>query len=104
MRSPALRRAFFVLIVLLAVFLLVISAVGQSTGGRIVGRVSDSTGAVVGGVKITLVNEATGVGRDTTTNESGDYTFVEVVPGNYRAEYILQGFKKFVHQERHSGS
>jgi Carboxypeptidase regulatory-like domain len=96
MHSPTLRRAFLCSIVLLTVFLLVISAVGQSTGGRIVGRVSDSTGAVVGGVKITLVNEATGVGRDTTTNESGDYTFVEVVPGNYRAEYILQGFKKFV--------
>ena len=96
MHSPTLRRAFLCSTVLLTVFLLVISALGQSTGGRVLGRVSDPTGAVVSGVKITLVNEATGVGRDTTTNESGDYTFIEVVPGNYRAEYTLQGFKKFV--------
>ena len=96
MHSPTLRRAFLCSTVLLTVFLLVISALGQSTGGRVLGRVSDPTGAVVNGVKIALVNEATGVSRDTTTNESGDYTFIEVVPGNYRAEYTLQGFKKFV--------
>jgi outer membrane receptor protein involved in Fe transport len=62
----------------------------------LIGRVADPTGAVVSGVKVALINDATGVSRDTTTNESGDYTFIEVVPGNYRAEYSLQGFKKFV--------
>jgi len=97
MHSPAVRRVLLCSVVLLTVFLLTISALSQSTGSRILGRVSDPTGAVVSGVKITLVNEATGVGRDTTTNESGDYTFIEVVPGHYRAEYTLQGFKKFVH-------
>ena len=97
MHSPAVRRVLLCSVVLLTVFVLTISAPGQSTGGRILGRVSDPTGAVVSGVKITLVNEATGVGRDATTNDSGDYTFIEVVPGHYRAEYTLQGFKKFVH-------
>ena len=97
MHSPAVRRALWSAVLLLAIPLLIIPAFGQSTGGRILGRVSDPTGAVVSGVKITLVNEATGVSRDATTNESGDYTFIEVVPGHYRAEYTLQGFKKFVH-------
>jgi hypothetical protein len=97
MHSPAVRRALCSAVVLLAILVVLIPAVGQSTSGRIVGRVSDSTGAVVSGVKVTLINQATSVGRDTTTNESGDYTFIEVVPGNYRAEYLLQGFKKFVH-------
>jgi hypothetical protein len=31
----------------------------QSTGGRILGRVSDSSGAVLAGVKVTATNEAT---------------------------------------------
>jgi hypothetical protein len=66
----------------------------QSTGGRILGRVADPTGAVLAGVKITLVNDATGASRDTQTNPSGDYTFVEVVPGSYRVDYELAGFKK----------
>ncbi len=33
----------------------------QSTGGRILGRVADPSGAVLANVKVTLVNEATGV-------------------------------------------
>jgi hypothetical protein len=96
MYSPTVRRASLCFLALLSTFFLILPALGQSTGGRVLGRVADPTGAVVNGVKVTLVNEATGVSRDTTTNENGDYTFVEVVPGNYRAEYSLGGFKKFV--------
>ena len=50
----------------------------QSTGGRILGRVSDPSGAVLAGVKVTLANEATGVTRDSVTNDSGDYGFPQV--------------------------
>ena len=92
--SPALQRASFLLSVVFFVIAAVICASAQSTGGRLVGRVTDSTGAVVNGVRVTLINDATGVSRDTKTSESGDYTFVEVVPGNYRVEYVLEGFKK----------
>src|SRR5262245_25116337 len=55
----------------------------QSTGGRILGRVADSSGAVLAGVKVTATNEATGVSRDTLTNTSGDYAFPEVPVGTY---------------------
>jgi hypothetical protein len=81
---------------LLAFFALVSSTLvlAQGTGGRILGRVTDPTGAVLAGVKVTLVNEATGVSRDTQTNESGDYAFVEVPVGVYRLEFDLAGFKK----------
>jgi hypothetical protein len=68
----------------------------QGTTGRIVGRVSDPGGAVLGGVKVTLVNEGTNVSRDSKTNESGDYDFVEVPVGTYRLEFDLTGFKKNV--------
>ena len=71
----------------------------QSTGGRIIGRVADSSGAVLGNVTVRLTNDATGVVRDTKTNESGDYSFVEVQPGNYSAEFELAGFKKNVQRD-----
>jgi len=61
----------------LVVLLCLISStllLAQGTGGRIIGRVADATGAVLANAKVTLVNEATGVSRETTTNESGDYT------------------------------
>ena len=53
----------------------------QSTGGRILGRVADPSGAVLAGVKVTLVNEATGVSREAVSSDSGDFVFVEVPVG-----------------------
>src|SRR5256886_821411 len=83
---------------LLAFFCLMGSTVmlAQSTGGRVLGRVADPSGAVLAGVKITLTNEATGVSRLAQTNSSGDYVFVEVPPGNYSVEFEQTGFKKNV--------
>src|SRR5437667_1070393 len=96
MSSPTLRRTAFCLVLVASFSLALLPVSAQSTGGRILGRVSDSTGAVVTGVQVTLINDATGVSRDTKTDQSGDYTFVEVVPSKYRVEYTLQGFKKNV--------
>jgi hypothetical protein len=68
----------------------------QGASGRIVGRVADPTGAVLSGVKVTLANEATNVSRGGVTNDSGDFSFVEVVPGTYTVQFELTGFKKNV--------
>src|SRR5882757_9060901 len=68
----------------------------QGTGGRIIGRVDDSSGAVLANVKVTLVNEGTNVSRDAMTNSAGDYDFIEVPVGTYRLEFNLTGFKKNV--------
>jgi hypothetical protein len=68
----------------------------QGASGRIVGRVADPSGAVVAHVKISLLNEATGISRDANTNDSGDYSFVEVAPGTYTVQFELTGFKKNV--------
>jgi outer membrane receptor protein involved in Fe transport len=66
----------------------------QSTGGRILGRVADPTGAVLGNVKVTATNEATGVPRATQSNDGGDYVFPEVPVGVYTLTFELAGFKK----------
>jgi hypothetical protein len=94
--SLAHRVSAFSLTVLALLTVFTLPGLAQSTSGRIVGRLADPTGAVLAGVKITLVNEATGASRNTQTNASGDYNFVEVVPGSYRVEYELTGFKKNV--------
>jgi outer membrane receptor protein involved in Fe transport len=73
-------------------------ALGQGTSGRILGRVADTTGAVLANVKVTLTNEATGLGRSVQTNDTGDYVLVEVVPGTYTVQFELTGFKKDVHR------
>ena len=70
----------------------------QGTGGRILGRVADPTGAVLGAVKVTAINEATGVARDAQTSDSGDYVFPDLPVGSYTLNFELAGFKKGVHK------
>src|ERR1022692_1198521 len=70
----------------------------QGTGGRILGRVADPSGAVLGKVKVTAVNEATGVARDAQTSDSGDYVFPDLPVGTYTLNFELTGFKKDVHK------
>jgi carboxypeptidase family protein len=83
---------------LLVVFCLMGSTVmlAQSTGGRVLGRVADPTGAVLANVTVRLINEATGGIRETKTNAGGDYSLLEVAPGSYTAEFEQTGFKKNV--------
>src|ERR1022692_1224805 len=68
----------------------------QSTGGRILGRVADPSGAVLAGVKVPAPKEAAGGSREAQTNEAGDYVLVEIPPGTYTVQYELTGFKKNV--------
>jgi carboxypeptidase family protein/TonB-dependent receptor-like protein len=68
----------------------------QGTGGRILGRVADPSGALLGKVKVTAVNEATGVSRYTESNDSGDYGFPDLPVGTYTLSFELGGFKKDV--------
>jgi Carboxypeptidase regulatory-like domain len=90
---PSLR-AHFTAVCLAALLCSALDLFAQGTGGRILGRVADPSGAVLANAKVTLVNEATNVSRDATTNSSGDYDFVEVPVGTYRLEFDLKGFKK----------
>ena len=50
------------------------------------------------GVKVTLVNEATGVASSAQTNDTGDYSFPMCPWARYRLEFDLAGFKKDVHR------
>jgi len=84
------------LIVLGVLALVLAPAFAQSTGGRVIGQVSDPTGAVLAEVNVRLISESTGAIRTAKTNADGDYVFVEVVPGAYRAEIEQQGFKRSV--------
>jgi len=65
---------------------------GQSTVGRISGTVTDSTGAVVPGASVTIVNPATGFKQEAFTQESGVFVFPSLAPGAYNVEVALEGF------------
>ncbi len=71
-------------------------AAAQGTGGRVLGRIADPTGAVLSSVKVTATNDATGVARDSVSNDSGDYVFPDLPVGTYTISFDLAGFKKAV--------
>ncbi|MFZ0955511.1 MAG: carboxypeptidase-like regulatory domain-containing protein, partial [Candidatus Sulfotelmatobacter sp.] len=68
----------------------------QVDTGSITGTVTDTTGAVVSGAKVTLTNEGTGTSLSTTTGADGVYEFSPVRIGSYKLEASAQGFKKEV--------
>lgn len=76
------------------VLALPLAAAAQIDTGAIVGRVRDSSGAVLPGVTVTLTQEATGVASSTVTNQSGEYTFPGQRIGRYTVTAELEGFKK----------
>ena len=84
------------LLALVCLISLATSLQAQSTGGRILGRVSDPSGAVLSGANVTLANEQTGASRTAQTDKTGDYQFLEVPVGTYRIEFDQPGFKKSV--------
>lgn len=63
------------------------------TFGEITGEVRDSTGAIVPGVTVTITNVATNGVRSTISNDSGNYSFPSLPPGQYNLRAEKQGFK-----------
>ena len=70
----------------------------QSVYGRIGGTVTDVSGAAVPNTTMTLTNLATAVKNSMESNSSGEYAFVNVVPGRYKLEAEKNGFKKFLRE------
>jgi hypothetical protein len=80
----------------LAAFLAVtvVPAYAQKITGTIRGTVTDPTGAIVQGAKVTVKNEDTGLTRSGTTTSAGIYSFAELPVGSYRVEVEHAGFKQ----------
>ncbi len=66
----------------------------QVDTGSITGTVTDTSGAVVSGAKVTLTNEGTGTNLSTATGADGVYEFSPVRIGSYKLDASAQGFKK----------
>ncbi len=69
---------------------------GQTFYGSIVGSVSDTTGGTVPQALVNLTNLGTAERRSMSTDSSGNYQFVNLVPGQYKVEVEKPGFRRFV--------
>ena len=76
--------AFLVAIIVLA--LAPTSGWSQNVYGTIAGTVTDTSGAAVANAIVTLTNLDTAQKRSIETDSSGNYTFVNILPGRYKLE------------------
>ncbi|MCX6622043.1 MAG: TonB-dependent receptor [Acidobacteria bacterium] len=82
-----------IIVVLMLATLLGGTMWGQSTGATLVGTVTDSTGAIVVGAKVTVTNEGTGISVSVTSNESGGYAVANLPAATYTVHVELKGFQ-----------
>src|SRR2546428_9624696 len=80
----------------ISVFMFSALAVAQVTTGTISGTVSDSTGAVVPGVNVTLKSVEKGISRTVRTDEGGRYRAPELALGSYEITAAATGFETVV--------
>ncbi len=66
----------------------------QETTGAISGVVTDSSGAAVPNVQVTVTEPTSGLKRTISSNASGEYTVPELPPGNYKVVVIAPGYKE----------
>jgi hypothetical protein len=72
------------------------SAPAQTTRGTITGTVTDSSGAAVPGITVTVIHTATGIGTSAQTDREGTYTIPLLASGTYQATVEQSGFKKYL--------
>ena len=83
-------RVLGIVCVLLAISL---PAFSQSTTGRILGSVSDQTGAAVAGATVVITDVQRGTTRTAVADASGNYAVPELQPGVYKVRAEAKGFK-----------
>ena len=84
----------------IAVLLFTVSFVfAQTTGtATVVGTVTDSSGAIVPGATVSVVNTETQFIYTGATTADGNYYVPNLIPGTYRLTVEAQGFKRYVQE------
>src|SRR6266536_5063050 len=93
LRASRLTRSLsLAVLTLLSAFCLLPSAFSQSATATLSGTVQDANGAVIPGVEITVMNPATALERQVTTNDEGSYAVPLLPPGRYIVTARRSGF------------
>src|SRR5690242_5361890 len=91
------RLAISVLVLPLALF-------AQEFRGTISGMITDPTGAMVAGARVTVTETNTGTKIPTVSGASGEYTAAFLLPGDYEIDVQMQGFRGFSRRGVHVGA
>src|SRR5271154_4391777 len=84
---------FRIVSVLLVLALSTAALWAQSNEGRIIGTIRDTSGGVVVGARVSIINTETNVVRALVSNSAGDYVAPALEPGSYKVSAEAPGFK-----------
>ncbi|MGH9511519.1 MAG: carboxypeptidase regulatory-like domain-containing protein [Terriglobales bacterium] len=95
MMLPCFRKNPWQFAFVMALMLGSITALAQTTisTGSIVGTVTDPSGSVVSGAKVSITNKGTDQVISTNTTSAGSYNSGALIPGQYNVRVEMQGFK-----------
>src|SRR6266853_952390 len=71
------------------------TSLGQAVYGGIIRTVTDPQGNAVAGAKITVTSITKNTSDETTTNESGNFSVIHLIPDTYRVKIEAAGFKAY---------
>ena len=78
---------------ILGVLLLSLSLFAQGNLGRVLGTVTDQTGAVLPGATVSVIDTQRGLARSLITDGAGEYNAPQLIPGTYTVRVEAKGFK-----------
>ena len=93
LKTARAKRALYPLATALGVFLLSLALFAQGNFGRILGTVTDQSGAVMAGATITVIDTQRGVARTLTTDPAGEYNAPTLIPVTYTVRVEAKGFQ-----------
>jgi hypothetical protein len=79
---------------ILGVLLFSLSLFAQANFGRILGTVTDQTGAVIAGAVVTVLDTQRGIARSLVTDQAGQYDAPSLTPSLYTVRVEVSGFKR----------
>ncbi|HYG82883.1 MAG TPA: carboxypeptidase-like regulatory domain-containing protein, partial [Pyrinomonadaceae bacterium] len=87
------RKLSPLLLGLLLVPALGVNVRAQAVYGSIIGSVTDPQGAAVAGATVTITDLTKNITRTVPTNEDGNYSATNLIPGRYQVKVEQQGYK-----------
>ena len=90
-RMTATSRWFATWVLALLAFS--ISGLAQTTAGRILGTLTDPSGASIAGATVVITDTQRGTSRTVTTDQTGNYAIPDLQPGTYKIRVEAKGFK-----------
>jgi hypothetical protein len=82
---------------ILGTLLFSVTLFGQANG-RILGTVTDQTGAVLPGATVSIIDTQRGLARTLTTDAAGEYNAPTLIPGTYTVRVEAKGFQRLDRQ------